>query len=147
MDLHKTLELAIDNLASNQLRNEAQVKSAVILPVLRALGWNDANPNSVLPEYEVPKEQSKGYVDYALLGRRGPLVFVEAKRIGGIDVNAETQLFKYAVNRGVPILILTDGRQWDFYLSMAAGIPQERRFYRLELDSKQNISECAENHV
>ncbi len=146
MELRQSLAQATRNLASNQLSNEAQVKSAVILPILRALGWNDADPSAVLPEYKVQTR----FVDYALLDRGTPLIFVEAKRIGGIDMSAETQLFDYATNRGIPILILTDGNRWDFYLSMAEGLPTERRFYRLELELEQNIDEYTDfllNHV
>ena len=47
----------------------------------------------------------------------------------------------YASNRGVPLLVLTDGNRWDFYLSMAEGVPSERRFYRLELQLEHKIPE------
>lgn len=93
MELRQSLAQATRNLASNQLSNEAQVKSAVILPILRALGWNDADPSAILPEYKVRTR----FVDYALLDRGTPLIFVEAKRIGGIDVGAES---RHASNRG-----------------------------------------------
>ena len=53
----------------------------------------------------------------------------------------EEQLFGYASNRGVPLLVLTDGNRWDFYLSMAEGVPSERRFYRLELQLEHKIPE------
>ncbi|MCY4277272.1 MAG: hypothetical protein OXE81_05485 [Gammaproteobacteria bacterium] len=144
INIRETLALAIRNLASPQLKNEAQVKAAVILPVLRALGWDDTNPDTLLPEYPVPRGEGKGWVDYALLDQGEKHVFVEAKKLGGIDVSAETQLFEYAANEGVPILILTDGKRWDFYLSMAGGLPTERRFHRLELESEQDITEYEE---
>ena len=53
-------------------------------------------------------------------------------------------MFRYAVNRGVPFLILTDGDLWDFYLSMAAGDPPDRQFYRVELKNEEKISEYVE---
>ena len=61
-----------------------------------------------------------------------------------MDVGGEEQLFGYASNKGVPLLILTDGDRWDFYLSMAAGVPAERRFYRLELQLEHKIQEYVE---
>ena len=79
-----------------------------------------------------------------LLDRGSPQVFLEAKRIGAMDGGGEEQLFGYASNRGVPLLVLTDGNRWDFYLSMAAGIPAERRFYRLELQLEHKIPEYVE---
>ena len=140
MNLKETLEIVIDRLRSGQLDNEAQVKQAVILPVLRALGWDDTDPQAFKPEYSV----GHGFVDYALLDHRKPLIFIEAKRVGSMDTGGEQQLFGYASNRGVPFLILTDGDRWDFYLSMAAGEPAERRFYRLELQLEHKISEYVE---
>ena len=58
-----------------------------------------------------------------------------------LDAGGEEQLFGYASNRGVPLLVLTDGNRWDFYLSMAEGVPSERRFYRLELQLEHKIPE------
>ena len=105
------------------------MKQAVILPILRCLQWDDSDPSQFKPEYAV----GKGFVDYTLLAPAGPRVFVEAKRTGSLDSRGEGQLFAYAANKGVPILILTDGNLWNFYLSMAPGEPFERRFYSLEL--------------
>lgn len=129
MSLEQTLRKVVGHIRADRLENEAQVQQAVILPVLRALGWDDSDPESFRPEYSV----GGGRVDYALLGRGGPLVFIEAKRIGAADAGGEEQLFGYAANQGVPLLVLTDGDRWDFYLAMAAGIPEKRRFHRLEL--------------
>ena len=138
MSIETALHLAIDRLLSGRLENEAQVKQSVILPVLRALDWDDTDPKSFKPEYRV----DGGFVDYALLEDEvRPLVFIEAKRMGNLDISGEAQLFGYANNKGVPFLILTDGNRWDFYLSMAAGIPSERRFYRMELQIEGKISE------
>ena len=137
MKLEQTIQIATSRLHSGGLDNEAQVKQAVILPILRALDWDDTDPESFRPEYSV----HRGSVDYALLDRGNPLVFIEAKRIGGLDAGGEEQLFGYASNRGVPLLVLTDGNRWDFYLSVAEGVPAERRFYRLELQLEHNLSE------
>ncbi len=140
MDLEATLRTAVGNLGSNRLENEAQVKQAVILPVLRALGWDDADPVSFRPEFAV----EGGYVDYALLDRLKPRIFVEAKRMGAISADGESQLFRYAANKGVPLLVLTDGNVWALYLSMAEGSPSERRFFEVELQ-RGDISTCVED--
>ena len=140
MGVEQELRKAHNRLQSDGLANEAQVKQAVILPVLRALDWDDSDPPSFRPEYSVPS----GAVDYALFDHGTPLVFIEAKRIGNLSTAGVEQVFKYANHQGVPFLVLTDGNRWDFYLSMAAGVPTERRFYRLELQSAKKISEYAE---
>ena len=141
MSLEEVLKKAVERIHSGSLENEAQVKQAVIVPVLRALDWDDSDPAEFVPEFSA----DNGRVDYALLrSGGGPLVFIEAKGLGGVDAKGEEQVFRYAVNRGVPFLILTDGNLWDFYLSMAAGDPPDRQFYRVELTNEERISEYVE---
>ena len=137
MNVEQALRTAIHRLDSGNLGNEAQVKQAAILPVLRALDWDDTDPESFRPEYSVPG----GAVDYALICHDKPLVFIEAKRTGNLHASGVDQVFRYANHQGVPFLVLTDGNRWDFYLSMAEGIPTERRFYRLELQLGHKIPE------
>ena len=43
------------------------------------------------------------------------------------------QLFEYAFHKGVPLVILTDGQEWHFYLPAEEGDYQERRAYKLDL--------------
>ncbi len=128
--MEQVLNFAVDRLRSGQLNKEEQVKLAVILPILRALDWDDTNPSEFVPEFSVPG----GSVDFALFDPdQRPVVFLEAKRLGNADEDGVDQVFNYANNRGVPFLILTDGNVWNFYMSMAAGTPPERRFCRIEL--------------
>lgn len=145
----ETLELARERLRSGQLRNEAQIKAVVILPILRALDWDDTDPAEFVHEHPVRRQDgTHGSVDYALFGEelggeRSPMVFVEAKRQGNVTEAGEDQVFTYAANRGVPFLILTDGNIWNFYLSMAAGIPAQRRFHRIELKGDDRLTDHA----
>lgn len=141
MSLEEVLKKAVKRIHSGSLNNEAQVKQAVILPILRELDWDDSDPAEFVPEFSV----DSGRVDYALLRNGGgPLIFIEAKGLGLAGADGEEQVFRYAVNKGVPFLILTDGELWDFYLSMAEGIPAERRFYRAELKREERIPEYVE---
>ncbi len=142
MSLEQSLQLAVQKIRSGRLTQEAQVKQSVIVPLLRALDWDDADPEEFITEFPVPPD---GWVDYALCGgvTQTPLVFIEAKRLGKVDYRAESQLFGYAANRGVPFLILTDGNVWDFYLSMAPGEPPQRRFKHLDLQRDDLVADCA----
>ena len=143
MDMGQVLNRAVERIRSGKLGNEAQVKQAVILPILRALEWDDSEPSEFLPEFSVELSNGRGSVDYALLRSSVPLVFIEAKRLGNANDSGIEQVFGYAANRGVPFLVLTDGNVWDFYLSMADGIPAERRFYRIELQRQDKIADHA----
>ena len=60
--------------------NEATIQQYVVLPVLRALGWDDTNLASmeILPEYKVESRRA----DYALhiQQEQDPVVLIECKR-------------------------------------------------------------------
>lgn len=140
MGLRDVLAKAGATLSSGVLTSEAAVQASVIRPILRELGWDDADPQQWRVEYPV----EEGKVDEALIGPHDkPLVFVEAKRQGNLNVKAEDQLFGYAANRGVPLLVLTDGDTWDLYLSMAAGEPTERRFAHHKLTESSQLDPAA----
>ena len=142
-----SLTKAIEYIGSGLLNSEAQTKKSVIEPVLRGLGWNDNDPHEVVLEYSPPHSAS-GRVDYALLGPEGkPLVFVEAKKLEKADERGEEQLFQYAYGQGVPLLILTDGKTWNFYLSMVGGVTSERCFYRALLTENNKTAEQARSFV
>ena len=138
------LEKASGTLRSGVLKTEAQVRAAVISPILQALGWDPADPDQWRVEWPVKFDVGVGYVDDALFGPGGTaLVFVEAKRPGNLDPDAEEQLFRYAANKGVPILVLTDGDIWDLYLSMAADERSKRRFAHLTLTKSNDLTAIA----
>lgn len=119
--------------------NEAQVSVSIVLPVLRELGWDDADPQQVCPEYG----SGGGRVDFALMGaNHRPAVFVEVKGIGrSVSGQGERQLFEYAFHEGVPLCVLTDGRDWNFHLPGAQGSYDNRRVHRLLLDERP-IEDC-----
>ncbi len=144
MNLEEALRQAQRDIQSGVLTNEAQVKQAVVAPILYALGWNVFDGREFVPEFAVGTESGRGSVDYALCRTapyRQPLVFIETKKLGSADVAGEEQLFRYAANQGVPFLILTDGDVWNFYLAMAPGAPQARIVYAAELKQQERQDE------
>jgi hypothetical protein len=83
----------------------------------------------VCPEFALEGRR----VDYALCHPVSkPIAFVEVKQIGQSD-RAERQLFEYAFHLGVPLAILTDGQEWNFFLPAEQGDYGERRVYKLDL--------------
>jgi predicted type IV restriction endonuclease len=112
--------------------NEAAVREGIVVPILRALGWDTFDPRQVHPE----RPNAVGPSDYALLNRAGrPVVLIEVKAVGR-SLDGDRQLFGYCFEVGVPIAVLTDGRGWSFYLPGGSGQRDERRFYSLQLDER-----------
>ena len=113
--------------------NERAVSTSIVVPILRALDWDDSDPAQVMPEYTNPR----GRVDYALSpSRNSPAVFVEVKRVGQ-TAEADRQLFEYAFHEGAQIAVLTDGRIWNFYLPGQHGSYEDRRVYQLDIVERE----------
>ena len=114
VDVFETLKARINEYRTVLQGNEAQTRLSLIDPLLRALGWDTADPARVRPEYNL----SGGRADYALLdGAHNPVAIVEAKKLdeqlGTMD--RRMQMLTYANFSNVPYAGLTDGSQWVFY--------------------------------
>ncbi len=131
------IERIRERLAQGAYVNEAAISHGVVTPILNALGWDSADPDQLVPEFALPR----GRVDFALfaLGHR-PGVFIEVKGIGRA-MDGDRQLFEYAFHQGVPLCVLTDGREWSFYVPGGQGSYDDRRVYRLQLDDR-DPEEC-----
>lgn len=129
MALKESIARVRQSMPTGQYVNEAAVSMGVVLPLLHDLGWPVFDPTVVAPEYSVEGRR----VDFALCHPRNkPAVFVEVKQPGKSE-GADRQLFEYAFILGVPLAVLTDGREWHFYLPAGQGGYQERRVYKLDL--------------
>ena len=135
MSLSNAISSASRYIQGGRLKNEQQVRNSVILPILKALGWDTTDPDQVFPEYGT----ETGRVDYALLGEDGtPLILIETKALGNVTDKSIRQLFRYAFDAGGGIIVLTDGQKWEFYLAEKAGVDKnDRIFCRLDLTQTQ----------
>jgi len=117
-----------------QFTNEAAVCQGVVLRILHALSWPTYDTQIVSPEYSVEGRR----VDFALCHpARRPAVFIEVKKVGQSDAAAERQLFEYAFHKGIPMAILTDGQDWQFFLPAEQGEYGERRVYKLDIVERE----------
>ena len=137
MALKEHIEDIRKGLETNRYPNEASVSQGIVLRLLGALGCPTYDTQLVIPEYGVEGTR----VDFALCHPPSkPIVFIEVKQVGNIE-GAERQLFEYAFHEGVPIAILTDGREWRFFHPTAQGDYRERKVHEMDLtedDSEKN---------
>lgn len=139
MPLEQEIEAIRVGIRAGRFSNEASVSQGIVLRLLNALGWPTYDTDAVWPEYSLSGRR----VDYALCSPRGkPIAFIEVKQIGQSD-GAERQLFEYAFHDGVPMAILTDGREWNFFLPGEQGDYGERRVYKLDI-VERDVKECCE---
>ncbi len=124
----------ISNIKDGLFMNEAAVSQGIIQRILQALNWPIYNPRIVTPEFSL----AGGRVDFALCHPLDkPIVFIEVKQIGKIE-GSEKQLFEYAFHQGVPMAILTDGAEWQFFLPAEQGNYDDRRVYKLDLLERES---------
>ncbi len=133
MELTQHLEEIRAGIKGGRFPNEASVSQGIVLRLLMALGWPTWDTQIVWPEYALEGRR----VDFALCHPSAkPKVFIEVKQVGQSD-GAEKQLFEYAFHKGVPLAILTDGREWHFFLPAEAGDYGERRVYKLDVVERE----------
>ena len=107
---------------------EDQTRYAIIDPILRALGWDTADPKVCHPEWQA--KDSKGRVDYALFPRSTtydfahreaiPAVIIECKSFRAElweDPSHQLQAYVDAEPRMTEgMAVLTNGDKWLFYM-------------------------------
>src|SRR5215212_9352688 len=109
--------------------NEATVSQGIVQRLINTLGWPVYNTEIVAPEYSLGTRRA----DYALCHPpREPVILIEVKQVGQ-SKGADRQLFEYAFHKGVPMAILTDGQEWNFFLPTEQGDYSERQLYKLDI--------------
>lgn len=139
MGVEQEIEAIRVGIKAGRFSNEASVSQGIVLRLLHSLGWPSYDTDAVWPEYSLSGRR----VDFALCSPPAkPIAFIEVKQIGQSD-GAERQLFEYAFHDGVPMAILTDGREWNFFLPGEQGDYGERRVYKLDIVDR-DVKECVE---
>ena len=131
-DLDVAVAAVRDRIARYQRQGigEQDTKAALIVPVLRALGWDVEDLEDVKLEFR--RRSADNPVDYALFLLRTPRLFIEAKALGSHlgDGKWALQILNYATAAGVEWVALTDGNEWRIYNSHAT-VPVEQKLFRV----------------
>ena len=122
--------------------DEAATKQFIVLPILRSLGWDDRNLETleVFPETRTsPESDTRTRVDYALRHEGRELVFIECKRWGEDLEKHREQLARYIFQKGVDLGVLTNGNTWDFYYAYKTDVPwDDRKFCTIKLNNQKD---------
>lgn len=114
-------------------QNEIRTRTALIDPLLTALGWDVSDPGLVTPEYTV----GQGRADYALIdggSRSGSVAIVEAKSLDSfLNDRERNQMLIYANMEGVKYAILTNGDRWELYDIFTHARLNERRLLSVKI--------------
>lgn len=105
---------------SSTMATEEAVKTAVVLPFLRALGYDVFDPHEVIPEFTADAVGKKGEkVDYAIKIDGDIRILIECKPISTVlEKRHLDQLFRYFTVTKAKFAILTNGRTFNFYTDL-----------------------------
>ncbi|UWU25856.1 type I restriction enzyme HsdR N-terminal domain-containing protein (plasmid) [Rhizobium sp. CB3060] len=107
---------------SSTMATEEAVKTAVVLPFLRALGYDVFDPSEVVPEFTADAVGKKGEkVDYAIKLDNQIRILIECKPISvALERKHLDQLYRYFSVTDAKFAILTNGRTFNFYTDLEA---------------------------
>ncbi|RMA41124.1 type I restriction endonuclease [Rhodophyticola porphyridii] len=120
------LETSISALAervrqhSETIQTEEAVKTSVVLPFLRALGYDVFNPGEVIPEFTADTPGKRGEkVDYAIKKDDEMLLLIECKGLSTqLNQRHLSQLFRYFTVTNTRFALLTNGREYQFFTDL-----------------------------
>ncbi len=115
---------------------EQNTKSALVDPVLLALGWDLEELEEVCREYK--RKPQDNPVDYAIFMLRSPCLFVEAKALDR-ELNDRkwiSQILSYATVVGVEWCVLTNGDEYRIYNSHAPVDVDEKLFRTIRISDE-----------
>ena len=107
--------------------NEATTIQTIINPILLYCGWNISNSKEVLQQ---PSNNKNGVPDITVENENGIFFYIEAKKFDEKSLQKHRkQGFSYCYAKGVSKLIITNGKQWDFYEPFHSNKSEEKRLY------------------
>lgn len=144
MSLEQQIQILVDRIDSDgaTLENEEATKNALILPMLRALGYDVFNPNEVRPEFsaDTPGRRAEK-VDYAIFLNGDIEILVECKALrSSLKPKEVNQLFRYFSATSARLAVLTDGETYKFYTDLdASNLMDAQPFLVIRLEQLNSL--------
>lgn len=120
------------------LSTEEAAKTTLVLPFLRALGYDIFNPSEVKAEFTCDVGTKKGEkVDYALCVNGEVTILVECKPVTSeLSIKHASQLFRYFATTTARVALLTNGVIYQFFTdSERKNVMDEKPFFTFNLEN------------
>ncbi len=120
LDTLKQLSERIEKL-KDQIQTEEATKTAFIMPMIQALGYDVFDPFEVVPEMVCDIGMKKGEkVDYCIQQEGNPMILIECKHWKQNLSLYDNQLIRYFNVSNAKFGVLTNGIEWLFYSDLVA---------------------------
>jgi hypothetical protein len=140
-DKIEELSLRVNRL-KDTINTEEATKTACVMPLIQALGYDVFNPSEVIPEYIADTPGKKGEkVDYAIRKNDEIIILMECKPIGApLELKYASQLYRYFNSiHEARFGILTDGILYYFYSDLKKdNVMDEVPFFTFNLLENSN---------
>ncbi|WP_299307864.1 type I restriction endonuclease [uncultured Croceicoccus sp.] len=120
------------------LQTEEASKTTLVLPFLRALGYDIFNPSEVVPEFTCDVGTKKGEkVDYAICIGGEVQMLIECKPVASeLSIKHASQLYRYFAATNARVALLTNGIVYKFFTdSDRANMMDDKPFLTFDLDA------------
>lgn len=136
------------HIAAEKALTEEATKTSVILPFIKALGFDPFSLDEVVPEFVSDVGTKKGEkVDFAIKIDGQPQILIEVKPISMALGNAQfNQLYRYFGVTDAKLAILTNGKDfWFFSDTDEANKMDKKPFFKFDLHSydKDQVAELS----
>ncbi len=117
--------------SSQKILTEEATETSLIMPFFQLLGYDVFDPSEFVPEFIADQGIKKGEkVDYAIMIDGTPAILIEAKSIDApLNVNYESQLFRYFTATRARFAILTNGIEYKFYTDLDAPNVMDKEYF------------------
>lgn len=118
------------------IKGEQHTKNVLIEPVLALLSYDITNPNDIITEHSCIATNKRDKVDYLLITSIGDSMVLEAKDCKyKLEEKHVLQLRKYVDGSKVPIGVLSNGLEYQFYTRTFTGTMDDTPFFTFSLRS------------
>lgn len=138
MELQTKLEALSEKANTHRelLKTEEAAKTALVMPLLQALGYDVFNPNEVVPEFTCDVGIKKGEkVDYAICIDGAITMLIECKPSHQeLSIKHASQLYRYFGVTDAKFAILTNGACYKFYTDLDSSNRMDQKpFFEFDL--------------
>ncbi len=127
----------------DQIQTEEATKNALIMPFIKALGYDVFNPFEVVPEFIADIGIKKGEkVDYAVMREGEPCILIECKHWNDNLDPHNSQLFRYFHTTKAKFGLLSNGIVYRFYTDLIeTNKMDEKPFFEF------NVTDIKDNQI
>lgn len=145
MDAVQSVQRRIEQIRERrETVGEQNTKAILVEPLIEALGWDLRDLDEVIREYRAKSQDNP--VDYALLLRRTPTLFIEAKDFGSdlSDRRWVSQIMGYATVVGVEWCVLTNGDEYRIYNAHAPVDVNDKLFRKIKVSDPAGLDHAVD---